>query len=86
MPSSTQTPEISSPFVFDFGPFRFESEIDIPKLRTTRGSGERSVTIRLGDVPTRSTMPNPMAAFAQVAALPNTSSTSPALLALRPQW
>jgi hypothetical protein len=39
------------PYVFYLGPFRFESEIDIPELRSSRGSGERHVTIRLGSVP-----------------------------------
>jgi hypothetical protein len=41
----------ADPYVFYFGPFRFESEIDIPELRTSRGTGERPVTIRLGSVP-----------------------------------
>jgi hypothetical protein len=38
-------------FVFHLGPFRFESEIDIPELRTSAGPGEKAVTIRLGAVP-----------------------------------
>jgi hypothetical protein len=41
----------TQPHIFYFGPFRFESEIDIPELHTSRGSGERSVTIRLGGIP-----------------------------------
>jgi hypothetical protein len=40
-----------SPFVFYFGPFRLESEIDIPELRSSTGSGEIAVAIRLGGVP-----------------------------------
>lgn len=43
-------------YVFNFGPFRFESEIDIPELRASElrgstGSGERVVSICLGGVP-----------------------------------
>jgi hypothetical protein len=37
--------------VFYLGPFQFDSEIDIPELRNSSGSGERRVTIRLGEVP-----------------------------------
>jgi hypothetical protein len=43
------TPARSS--VFYLGPFRFESEIDIPELRTSSGSGELAVVIRLEGVP-----------------------------------
>ncbi len=47
--NSTQNPAPN--FVFYLGPFRFESEIDIPELRTAAGSGELTASIRLGDVP-----------------------------------
>jgi hypothetical protein len=39
------------PFVFYLGPFRYDSEIDIPELRSSAGSGEIAVAIRLGSVP-----------------------------------
>lgn len=52
MPTSKPTFErTAGPYVFYFGPFRFESEIDIPELHTSRGTGERHVAIRLGSVP-----------------------------------
>ena len=38
-------------FVFDLGPFRFESEIDVPELRASTGTAETAVSIRLGGVP-----------------------------------
>lgn len=59
----------SAPHVFYFGPFRFESEIDIPELRTVRGSDSkaRPVTIRLGDVPHTIDNAKPYGSFAQVA-------------------
>jgi hypothetical protein len=41
----------TSPYVFSLGPFRFESDIDIPELRSSTGSGDLPVTIRLGNVP-----------------------------------
>jgi hypothetical protein len=39
------------PWVFHYGPFRFVSEIYIPELRESTGSGEIEVTISLGGVP-----------------------------------
>jgi hypothetical protein len=36
--------------VYYFGPFRFESELEIPELRDSRGSAERLVQIQLGAV------------------------------------
>ena len=52
MPLSDPTPERPvQPYVFHFGPFRFESQIDIPELHTSTGSGEKLVSIRLGSVP-----------------------------------
>jgi energy-coupling factor transporter ATP-binding protein EcfA2 len=39
------------PFTFHFGPFRFQSEIDIPELRSSTGPGQRLVTLRLGPAP-----------------------------------
>jgi hypothetical protein len=52
VPTADSTSELRTyPYVFYFGPFRFESEIDIPELRTSTSSGERDVTIRLGGVP-----------------------------------
>ncbi len=47
--SATQSP--ATIFLFYLGPFRFESEIDIPELRASSGSGELPVSIRLGAVP-----------------------------------
>lgn len=38
-------------FVVYLGPFRFESEIEISELRASSGSGEKAVSIRLGNVP-----------------------------------
>ncbi len=40
-----------SPFRFHFGPFAFDSEIDIPELRGTGGTGSIVVSIRAGGVP-----------------------------------
>ena len=53
MPTRQPIPESRAPHVFHFGPFRFESQIDIPELRATRSSSftPRPVTIRLGGVP-----------------------------------
>jgi hypothetical protein len=52
VPTSDSTIESGThPYVFYLGPFRFESEIDIPELRGSTGSGERKVSIRLGEVP-----------------------------------
>jgi ABC transporter len=39
-------------FVFYLGPFRFESEIEIPELRASTGAGDKLVSIRIGGVPT----------------------------------
>ena len=39
------------PYVFYLGPFRFESEIDIPELLGSTGFGEMKVNIRRGGVP-----------------------------------
>ena len=49
--SDPTTPAPAHSYVFYLGPFRFDSEIDIPELRASAGSGEREVTIRLGGVP-----------------------------------
>ena len=37
--------------VFFFGPFRLESDLDIPELRGSSGSGQYVVRLRLGEVP-----------------------------------
>jgi hypothetical protein len=44
-------PEDQPLHTFYFGPFRFDSEIDIPELRASTGSGQRIVQLRLGEVP-----------------------------------
>ena len=49
--SDDTTQSLTHPYVFHFGPFRFESEIEIPELRASRGSGEKVVVLGLGDVP-----------------------------------
>ena len=49
--SRRTTPNAATTPIFYLGPFRFESEIDIPELRKTIGSGELTASIRLGDVP-----------------------------------
>ena len=41
----------SATHVFFFGPFRIESDLDIPELRGSSGSGQYLVRLRLGDVP-----------------------------------
>ena len=55
MPTSHPIQDASARHVFYFGPFRFESEIDIPELRTVRGSESHSsalpVSIHLRHVP-----------------------------------
>jgi energy-coupling factor transporter ATP-binding protein EcfA2 len=51
VPTSDPTAPSPAPYVFHLGPFRFESEIDIPELRTSTGSGESVVAIRLGVAP-----------------------------------
>lgn len=51
MPTDPTSESRTSPHIFFFGPFRFESEMDIPELRNSSGSGERTVAIRLGGVP-----------------------------------
>ncbi len=51
MPPSHPTPDTPAAYTFYFGPFRFDSEIDIPELRASTGSGERLVHLHLGDVP-----------------------------------
>lgn len=55
------------PYVFHFGPFRFESEVEIPELRTSAGPAERLVTMRLGDVPAAIEGAAPYDEFCQVA-------------------
>jgi hypothetical protein len=40
-----------TPFVFALGPFQFHSEIDLPELYATTGTGSHAVEIRLGGVP-----------------------------------
>lgn len=54
-------------YVFFFGPFRLESEIDIAELRHATGSGQRTVTVRLGDVPAQIPGATPYGARCQVA-------------------
>jgi hypothetical protein len=49
--SDDKTQSSMHPHIFYFGPFRFESEIEIPELRVSRGSGEKLVILRLGAVP-----------------------------------
>ena len=41
----------SLPYTFSFGPFRFESELDIPELRETIGAANYTVRIHKGAVP-----------------------------------
>jgi hypothetical protein len=68
VPTSDSTIECRThPYVFFLGPFRFESEIDIPELRTSRGSGERHVTISLGRVPRDLDGATPYDEYCQVA-------------------
>jgi len=50
-PVPTSSSNSQGLFVFYLGPFRFESEIEIPELRGSTGSGDRVVTILLGGVP-----------------------------------
>lgn len=50
-PVPTSNPSVSRHFVFHLGPFRFESEIDVPELRGSTGPSDRVVTIRMGGVP-----------------------------------
>lgn len=66
--ASTSQPH-ATPHVFYFGPFRFESEIDIPELRTVRGSDSEAhrVTIHLGNVPRTIEGAKPYGTLAQVA-------------------
>jgi hypothetical protein len=67
--TNSPAPSRATPYLLYFGPFRFESEIDIPELRTVRGSGSdaRCVTIRLGDVPSTIRDAKPYGTYAQVA-------------------
>jgi hypothetical protein len=51
MPPSQPMPDNPTPHTFYFGPFRFDSEMDIPELRASAGTGERLVSLRLGGVP-----------------------------------
>jgi hypothetical protein len=51
VPTDPTSESRTSPHIFFLGPFRFESEMDIPELRNSSGSGERTVAIRLGGVP-----------------------------------
>jgi hypothetical protein len=57
------------PYIFSFGPFRFESEIDIPELRSSSapGSGALPVTIRFGGVPPSLEGARPYGTWCQVA-------------------
>jgi hypothetical protein len=53
LPISDRTIQPPAPsHTFFLGPFRFESEIDIPELRDSTGPASRTVAIRLGEVPT----------------------------------
>lgn len=68
MPISEPTIDSHVPsYVFYFGPFRFESEIEIPELRASQGSGEIAVRIRLGRVPDAVVRGVPYGTFGQVA-------------------
>jgi hypothetical protein len=52
VPISDRPARSSAPLYFSsLGPFRFESEIDIPELRNSTGTGEMVVSIRLGELP-----------------------------------
>jgi hypothetical protein len=44
-------PDFHGLHIFYFGPFRFESEIDIVQLHGSRGSGQNTVSIRLAKTP-----------------------------------
>jgi len=68
VPTSQPTSDASTqPRIFFFGPFRFDSEIEIPELRASTGSGERVVTIRLGAVPHSIHGASPYGDYCQVA-------------------
>lgn len=41
----------NAPYTYRFGPFRFESELEIPELRETNGAAIHTVRITLGPVP-----------------------------------
>ena len=41
----------NAPYAYQFGPFQFESELEIPELRETNGAAIRTVRITLGPVP-----------------------------------
>jgi len=49
--TAPNTGGLNAPHTFLFGPFRFESELDIPELRQTAGAATRTVRISLGPVP-----------------------------------
>jgi hypothetical protein len=57
----------AGPYVFYFGPFRLESELDVPELRTSTGPGNRAVTLRVGGVPQSLECAVPAGTFAEVA-------------------
>jgi hypothetical protein len=59
-------PSLAEPRVFFFGPFRFESELDIPELHNSTGPGDRLVHLRLGEVPQSLPNATPAGNFVQL--------------------
>ena len=51
LPTAPTTERSNAPYTFSFGPFRFESELDIPELRHTSGAAIHTVRINTGAVP-----------------------------------
>jgi hypothetical protein len=56
--SASPPPELNSTLTFVYGPFRIESEIDIPELRNLTGPGERLVRLYAGGVPAQIAAPD----------------------------
>lgn len=51
LPAAPNIESSNSPYTFCFGPFRFESELDIPELHDTIGAASHTVRIRRSAVP-----------------------------------
>jgi len=49
--TASNTERSNPPYTFSFGPFLFESELDIPELHQTTGAAIRTVRVSLGPVP-----------------------------------
>jgi hypothetical protein len=50
-PASTDRSPEQNSYIFHFGPFHIDSDIDIPELHGITGSGSIQITLRTGDVP-----------------------------------